>query len=175
MVWVGRNPEKPSVPLPALNRDTHSSISAQRLIQPDLGCLQGWGTHHLSVLSTPHLDAVLQVRSHSTEQRGRITSLALLAVLLWMQPRVWLAFWAIIHQNPQCFSGRLLSGSSFSSLCTSGIILTPVQQLTLGPLESHVVHVGLLFKHVQDHLDVIPSFCVSSANLQRAHLILLSV
>ena len=34
------------------------------------------------VLRTPHLDAVLQVRSHSAEQRGRITSLTLLAILL---------------------------------------------------------------------------------------------
>jgi len=30
------------IPLPTLNRDTHSSISAQSPIQPDLGCLQGW-------------------------------------------------------------------------------------------------------------------------------------
>ena len=32
------------VPLPALNRDTHTSISAHSPVQPDLGCLQGWGT-----------------------------------------------------------------------------------------------------------------------------------
>ena len=32
------------VPLPALSRDTHSSISAQSPFQPDCGCLQGWGT-----------------------------------------------------------------------------------------------------------------------------------
>jgi len=31
------------VPLPAMHRDTHSSISAQSP-SPDLGCLQGWGT-----------------------------------------------------------------------------------------------------------------------------------
>jgi len=30
--------------LPALNRDTHSSISAHSPIQPDLECLQGWST-----------------------------------------------------------------------------------------------------------------------------------
>ena len=29
---------------PAMNRDTQSSISVQSPIQPDLGCLQGWGT-----------------------------------------------------------------------------------------------------------------------------------
>jgi len=33
---------------PALNSDTHSSISAQSLIQPDLEHLQGMGSHHLS-------------------------------------------------------------------------------------------------------------------------------
>ena len=32
------------VPLCALSRDTHSSISAQSPIQPDCGCVQGWGT-----------------------------------------------------------------------------------------------------------------------------------
>ena len=30
---------------PAMNRDTHSSISCSEPVQPDLGCLQGWGTH----------------------------------------------------------------------------------------------------------------------------------
>ena len=29
---------------PAVHRDTHSSISAHSPVQPDLGCLQGWGT-----------------------------------------------------------------------------------------------------------------------------------
>jgi len=32
------------VPIPAVHRDSHSSSSAQSPIQPDLGCLQGWGT-----------------------------------------------------------------------------------------------------------------------------------
>ena len=40
------------------------------------------------------MDAVLQVRCHSAEQRGRIPSLTLLAMLLWMQPRIQLGFWA---------------------------------------------------------------------------------
>jgi len=35
------------VPLPAMNRDTHSSSRCSEPIQPDLGCLQGWGIHHL--------------------------------------------------------------------------------------------------------------------------------
>jgi len=29
---------------PAVHRDTHSSISAHSPVQPELGCLQGWGT-----------------------------------------------------------------------------------------------------------------------------------
>ena len=37
------------------------------------------------MLRTPHVDTVLQVRSHSAEQRVRITSLAMLATLLLMQ------------------------------------------------------------------------------------------
>ena len=32
------------VPLPAVHRDTHSSISAQSPIQPDFGYLQGQGS-----------------------------------------------------------------------------------------------------------------------------------
>lgn len=32
------------IPLPALSRFTHSSISAQSPVQPDHGCVQGWGT-----------------------------------------------------------------------------------------------------------------------------------
>jgi len=43
------------------------------------------------------------------EQRGRITSLNLLAMLLLMQPRIWLAFWAA---STQC---RLVSGFSSTS------------------------------------------------------------
>jgi len=38
------------------------------------------------------VNAVLHVRSHSTEQSGRITSLNLLAMLLWMQTRVRVCF-----------------------------------------------------------------------------------
>ena len=44
------------VPLPAVNKNTHSSISAQSPVQPDLGCLQGWGPRHLSgqPVAVPH-------------------------------------------------------------------------------------------------------------------------
>jgi len=32
------------IPLPAVHRDTHSSLRCSEPVQPDLGCLQGWGT-----------------------------------------------------------------------------------------------------------------------------------
>jgi len=46
------------------------------------------------VLRTPHLDAVLQVRPHSAEQRHTITSSPCWPHCFWMQPRIGLAFWA---------------------------------------------------------------------------------
>ena len=36
-----------------MNRDTHSSTRCSELLQPDLGCLQGWDTHHLSGQPVP--------------------------------------------------------------------------------------------------------------------------
>ena len=61
------------------------------------------------------------------EQRGRITSPDLLAILLLMQPRIWLAFWAVSTHcwvmmsfsstsTPKSFSSRLLSIHSPLSL-----------------------------------------------------------
>jgi len=47
--------------------------------------------HVLLVLRAPELNAGLQVRSHQSRVRGRITSLNLLATLLLMQPRTRLA------------------------------------------------------------------------------------
>ena len=62
----------------------------------------GW---HLGLMGTVR---VLQVRSHSTEQRGRITSLTLQAMLLWMQPGERLAFWAVrVHCWLKSFSACL--------------------------------------------------------------------
>ena len=45
--------------------------------------------HVSPVLRTPHLDAALQVRHHSTEGQDQLP--ALLAVLLWVQPKIQLA------------------------------------------------------------------------------------
>ena len=38
---------------PAMNRDTYSSIRCSKLLQPDLGCPQGWGILHLSGQPVP--------------------------------------------------------------------------------------------------------------------------
>ena len=79
--------------------------------------------HVSPVLSTPHLNAALQVRSHSTEQKGRSPPSALLAVLHWMHPgSSWLSglrgrspgscpgaiHWATTWQPPQALFGRSL-------------------------------------------------------------------
>ena len=49
---------------PALNRDTHSSVSAHSPIQPDLVCLQGLGTT-TSLCSVCHCLTVLVVKTSS--------------------------------------------------------------------------------------------------------------
>ncbi|KAK4807440.1 hypothetical protein QYF61_001991 [Mycteria americana] len=83
--------------------------------------------HVLLVLRTPELDAVLQGGLTRAEQRGRIPSLDLLATLLWMQPRMLLAFWAASAHcrlmsslssisTPKSFSTGLLSIPSSPSL-----------------------------------------------------------
>ena len=47
------------------------------------------------MLVPPELDPALQGGLPRVEQRGRIPSLDLLPTLLWVQPRVQLAFWAV--------------------------------------------------------------------------------
>jgi len=81
------------------------------------------------VLRAAELDAGPQVGSHQSraEQRGRITSLDLLATLLLMQLGIWLVFWvastrcwvmlSFLSTNiPKSFSARLLSIPSSPSL-----------------------------------------------------------
>ena len=48
----------------------------------------------------------------------------------------------------------------------SGITLTQVQQLALGLVEPHSVHIGSLFKTVQVPLDGIPSFFLINCTTQ---------
>ena len=96
------------------------------------------------------------------EQRDRIPSLALLAMLLLMQPRIQLAFWAtlvahvkfFIHQYPRV----LLSRVALNPFITQAelilvIALTQVQDLPLGLFELHEFHMGPLLKPVKVPLD----------------------
>ncbi|KAK4821667.1 hypothetical protein QYF61_027135 [Mycteria americana] len=103
------------------------------------------------------------------EQRDRITSLDLLAMLLLTQPRISLAFWAasahcwlmssfFIHQYPQVFLGRAaLNPLIPQPVLIPGVALTQVQDLALGPVEPHEVHMGPLLQLVQVPLDGILS------------------
>jgi len=87
---------------------------------PSLDTLQ-W-VHVCPALRTPHLDAVLQVRSHSTEQRGRSPSFALLATLLFDAA-----------QDMACTPQLVL---------LVGVTMTQVQELAFGSVELHEVHLG---------------------------------
>ena len=80
------------------------------------------------VLGSPTLDLALQLCLTGAEQRGRITSLELLAVLLLMQPRRLVAFlatrarcWLVVDllptRIPRTFSGKLLSSQLATSVC----------------------------------------------------------
>ena len=99
----------------------------------------------LLVLKTSYLDAALQMRSHSSEQRGRITSLALLATLLLVQPRIQLAVrahcWLVSschHQHPQILFGRAVLYPFIPQFVPIvGVNMTQVQDLALGFVEPH--------------------------------------
>ncbi|KAK4831314.1 hypothetical protein QYF61_016803, partial [Mycteria americana] len=108
---------------------------------PALDSLQQ--VHILLRFGAPELDAALQGGLTRAEQRGRIPSLALLATLLWMQPRIRLAFWAVsAHCQP---------------VFVLGIALTHVQDLALGLVELPEVCMGPPLKPVKVPLDGIPS------------------
>ena len=103
------------------------------------------------VLSTPPVDAVLQVRCPSAEQRGRIPSLQ----MLWMRPRIRLAGWAAghtagsrpaaIHQHPQGLSGRAVLYPYIPRLVLPvGVATTQVQHLALGSVQPQEAHLGAL-------------------------------
>ena len=99
-------------------------------------------------------------------ERGSTTSLDLLAMLLVMQPRTRLAFWAasahgqlMSHlsptSTPKSFFTRLLSIPH--SVLKLGIAPTQVQDLALGLVELHEVHMGPLLQPVKVSLDGISS------------------
>ena len=102
------------------------------------------------------------------EQRGRITSLDLLATLLLMQSSVQLAFWAVSAHcwlmpsfsstsTPKSFSAGLLSIPS-SPVLILGAALTQVQDLALGLVELHEIPTVPPLQLVQVSLDDILSF-----------------
>ena len=62
--------EQPQLSQPVLTGEVF--YPSDQFCAPPLDVLQQ--VHVSPVLRTPHLDAVLQVRSHTTEQKGRITS-----------------------------------------------------------------------------------------------------
>ena len=81
---------------PALSLSSQKSCSIpgwdHHLCGPPLDALQQ--LHVPPALRTPHLQTMLQVRPHSRAE-GQQHLPDLLAVLLWMQPRVRLAVWAV--------------------------------------------------------------------------------
>jgi len=109
------------------------------------------------------------------EQRGRITSLDLLATLLLMQPRICFFFLGcectllghvqlFIPQYPQVLGRAALNPFIPQPVLISGIALIQVQDLALGLVEPHEVHTGPLLKLLQVPLDGILSFwCVNCA------------
>ncbi|KAK4830120.1 hypothetical protein QYF61_008547 [Mycteria americana] len=103
--------------------------------------------HVFLVLGTPELDAVVQVGSHDSGVEWRITSLVLLDMLLFIQPRIRLAFWAasalywfvsnsFIHNYPQVLlCSAALNPFIPQSVLILGIALTQVQDCALGLVE----------------------------------------
>lgn len=98
-------------------------------------------------------------------------SLALLATLIWMQPRIQLAFWAgSAHCQLMPSFSSTSTPSSFSSglfsinlshisqyVLTLVIILTQVQHLALGLVKLNEVHIGAPLQPVTVPLDGISS------------------
>ena len=76
------------------------------------------------------MDAVLQMCATNAEQRGRITSIGLLAMLLLMQPRMllaasaarahcWLVFNLVSNRTSKAFSTELLLGRLVPSVLSA--------------------------------------------------------
>ncbi|KAJ7422088.1 hypothetical protein WISP_39760 [Willisornis vidua] len=111
----------------------------------------------------------------SVEQRGKITSLDLLAMLLLMQAKNTTGFLGckhtllahvqpLAHQHPQVLLIRAAFDLFVSQpMLILGVGLTQVQHLVLGLIKPHEIFTGPLFKVAQVPLDDVPSFrCVNS-------------
>lgn len=100
-------------------------------------------------------------------RRGRIPSFDQLATLLLMQPRTQLAFWAgrvlcLLRCSLSCTPSPPWQGCSASvpppACGDTGIALTQLQHLALGPVKTHDIPTSSLLELVQVPLDGIPSF-----------------
>lgn len=118
-LWIFLQGKQPQLSQPIFTGDfLHPS---DHLYGPSLDSLQE--VHTILMLGALELHAALQLESH----KGRFTSLALLVVLLLMQPRMQLAFWAVSTHwqpvpsyastsTPKSFFAGLLSNNSLPSL-----------------------------------------------------------
>ncbi|KAK4830703.1 hypothetical protein QYF61_012872 [Mycteria americana] len=142
-------------PQPSLLQAQQSQLSQPFLIGEMLQSL-----HHLH---GPLLDS-LQRGLTSAEQRGRITSLNLLAILCLMQPRITLAFFAT--RDPQirfCRAAFQLGGPQY--ILVPGVVPAQVQDFVLLLVELHEVPVGLFLLPVEVPLDGSMTFwCISHSS-----------
>ncbi|KAK4812348.1 hypothetical protein QYF61_017125 [Mycteria americana] len=124
MQWLNSLPFKSAAEQPQLSQPVlvgevfHPS---DHFCGPSLDPLQQ--VHVFPVLRAPELDTILQVGSHQGRAEGQDHLPRLLATLLWMQPRIRLAFWAVSAHcwlmssfspisTPKSFSAGLLSITS---------------------------------------------------------------
>ncbi|PKU42315.1 rna-directed dna polymerase from mobile element jockey-like [Limosa lapponica baueri] len=126
--------------------------------------------HVLPMLRTSELDAVLQVESHQSrvegqnhlpQPAGRNSFDAAQDAVVWLgcQHTMLAHVELLVHRHPQV----LLLRAALNPFCTqpvfvSGIAMSQVQDLALGLVELHEVHMGSLLKPVQVPLDGIPFF-----------------
>lgn len=107
-VWDGCTKVSLEPPLSRLNSPTSQSFFIAEVLQPSVHVCDLLQQLHISlVLGAPELGAVLRVRSHVSSLEGANCCPRLPAMLLLMQPRTQLDFWAA--------SARCQLMSNFSS------------------------------------------------------------
>ncbi|KAK4828118.1 hypothetical protein QYF61_023916 [Mycteria americana] len=128
-----------------------------------------WQVHVFPMLRAPELDAVLQVGSHQSGVEGQnhlpqpaghasFDAAQDTVGLLGCESTLLAHIQLFIHQYPQVLLHRdALKPFISQPVLILGVALTQVQDLALGLVEPHEVHMGPLFKLVQVPLDGIPS------------------